>query len=101
MTLKTFLALLGDPLDGPTSDSHYEDIFTVLAHRPSPKNLGFIDSTSSTLSVTVNGHELAINQSPQLLKSHRAEGTTGAGAFLIPVSMFALAEIFKRILSDM
>lgn len=80
MTLQTFLALLGDPLDGTTSDTLYEDTFTVLAHRPPARNLGFIDSTSSSLSVTVNDHEFAINQSPQLLKSQRAGGTTGAGA---------------------
>ncbi|KAF8416151.1 hypothetical protein EV426DRAFT_434201 [Tirmania nivea] len=78
MTLQTFLALLGDPLDGANSDTLYEDTFAVLAHRPPPKHLGFIDPTSSSLSVTVNGHEFAINQSPQLLKSQRLGGTTGA-----------------------
>ncbi|RPB26031.1 hypothetical protein L211DRAFT_822034 [Terfezia boudieri ATCC MYA-4762] len=78
MTLQTFLALLGDPLDGTNNDTLYEDTFAVLAHRPPPKNLGFIDHTSSSLSVTVNGHDFAINQSPQLLKSQRAGGTTGA-----------------------
>jgi len=82
MTLQTFLALLGDPLDGTASDTLYEDTFAVLAHRPPPRNLGFIDRTSSSLSVTVNGHEFAINQSPQLLKSQRVGGTTGAGASL-------------------
>jgi len=83
MTLQTFLALLGDPLDGTTSDTLYEDTFAVLTHCPPPKNLGFIDRTSSSLSVTVNGHEFAINQSPQLLKSQRAGGTTGAGALYV------------------
>lgn len=80
MTVESFLALLGEPLNAETL---YEDIFAVLIHRPPPRNLGFIDRTSTTVSVSVNEHEFAISQSPQLLNSHRAGGTTGAGRYIL------------------
>src|SRR3569833_2491285 len=43
-----------------------------------PRNLGFVDSRASTISITVAGVDLTIHQSPTLLLSNRAGGTTGA-----------------------
>ncbi|ROW09555.1 hypothetical protein VMCG_02658 [Cytospora schulzeri] len=40
--------------------------------------LGFIDSKSTALEVTINGQDLTITQSPGVLSSNRAGGTTGA-----------------------
>lgn len=78
MTVQSFLALLGEPLNAATLD---DDTFAVLVRRPPPKDLGFISRSSTSVSVSVNGHEFAINQSPQLLNSHRPGGTTGAGRY--------------------
>lgn len=44
-------------------------------------NLGFIDSKAAALELTINGRDLTITQSPSVLSSNRAGGTTGAGTF--------------------
>lgn len=46
---------------------------------PSQNELGIIDPKAPTLELTVNGHDLTITQSPSVLSSNRAGGTTGAG----------------------
>jgi hypothetical protein len=49
-------------------------------------NLGFVDSRATTVDVTICGEEYSIHQSPTLLSSSRAGGTTGAGMFMICAS---------------
>jgi hypothetical protein len=45
-----------------------------------PSNsLGFVDSKSDELTVTIAGTDYDIRQSPSLLRSDRDAGTTGAG----------------------
>ncbi|GAD95973.1 hypothetical protein AOR_1_1810054 [Paecilomyces variotii No. 5] len=41
-------------------------------------NLGFVDSRATTIDVTIHGNDFTIHQSPTLLSSTRAGGTTGA-----------------------
>lgn len=53
---------------------------------PSSRNLGFLDSSASSISVTAAGQDLTIYQSPTLLSSTRRGGTTGAG-MLVRVSL--------------
>lgn len=48
---------------------------------PSNNELGIVDSKSSTIELTVNGRDLTITQSPSVLSSNRAGGTTGAGMY--------------------
>lgn len=48
---------------------------------PSHNELGIIDPKASTLELTVNGRDLTVTQSPSVLSSNRAGGTTGAGIY--------------------
>lgn len=49
--------------------------------RPIPsQSLGFVDRDAATLDLCVAGRDLTIAQSPTLLSSDRAGGTTGAGS---------------------
>jgi hypothetical protein len=60
-----------------SSDEETFLLFTASAAPPS-QNLGFLSSTDSTLALTVAGLDLEVSQSPGLLTSNRAKGTTGA-----------------------
>lgn len=52
----------------------------LLFARPIPShNLGFIDPKATTLDITVHKKDYVIHQSPGVLSSNRAGGTTGAG----------------------
>lgn len=54
-----------------------------LYSQPIPSsNLGFIDPNASSVDVQVGGIEYTIHQSPGVLSSDRAGGTTGAGRML-------------------
>lgn len=53
--------------------------FLLFARDIPSQNLGFIDASASTVEVSVHGHEFSIMQSPGVLASRRAGGTTGAG----------------------
>ncbi|KAJ0115284.1 diaminohydroxyphosphoribosylamino-pyrimidine deaminase [Diaporthe amygdali] len=55
---------------------------------PSQNELGIIDPKAPTLELTVNGHDLTITQSPSVLSSNRAGGTTGAVVWKV-TPMFA------------
>lgn len=99
MTLTGLIQCLGDkihsveeglsPALGPVPHlarlitSHTETFDLFSQERPSG-NLGFIDSKSHLVELTVAGHDLAIHQSPAILSSNRAGGTTGAGKLLPP-----------------
>lgn len=53
--------------------------FLLFAQADRSSNLGFVDPKGSFIEISVAGQDLVIEQSPSLLKSDRAEGTTGAG----------------------
>ena len=53
--------------------------FLLFAQADRSSNLGFVDSEKRLIEISVAGQDLVIEQSPSLLKSDRAEGTTGAG----------------------
>ncbi|KAK4247971.1 ribosomal lysine N-methyltransferase 5 [Corynascus novoguineensis] len=73
MKLHSLLGALG----APTQDAE-EETFELFAQELPSQNLGFIDSKATTLDLTVAGRDLAIHQSPGVLSSNRAGGTTGA-----------------------
>lgn len=59
------------------------------------QDLGFVDPRAAVLEVPVRGRDYTIHQSPSVLASSRAGGTTGAGACLVlplsvPIVLFAL-----------
>ena len=55
----------------------------LLFSQPIPsQNLGFLDPKAAELEVAVGGREYTIQQSPGVLESSRAGGTTGAGSYL-------------------
>lgn len=53
--------------------------FLLFAQADRSSNLGFVDSEKRLIEISVAGQDLTIEQSPSLLRSDRAEGTTGAG----------------------
>ncbi|PSR79332.1 hypothetical protein BD289DRAFT_375628, partial [Coniella lustricola] len=54
------------------------EAFLLFAQSFPSQNLGFIDSKASSLDISINGRDLTITQSPAILSSNRANGTTGA-----------------------
>ena len=73
MTPPPMLAALGEEIDDPD----IETFLLFTQSRPS-QDLGYVDKTKTTLELCVDGRDFAIQQSPTLLSSDRAEGTTGA-----------------------
>ncbi|KAJ5368494.1 uncharacterized protein N7496_008254 [Penicillium cataractarum] len=55
-----------------------EEAFLLFSQEIPTTNLGFVDSRASSLDVTIRGNEYTVHQSPTLLSSSRAGGTTGA-----------------------
>ena len=55
------------------------ETFELFAQELPSQNLGFVDSKAAALELTVAGRDLTIQQSPSVLSSNRAGGTTGAG----------------------
>lgn len=55
------------------------EAFLLFSQDIPTANLGFVDSRATSVEVTIRGNEFAIHQSPTLLSSVRAGGTTGAG----------------------
>lgn len=52
----------------------------ILYSQPIPSlDLGFIDPRAASVDLSVAGHDFTIHQSPAVLSSSRAGGTTGAG----------------------
>ncbi|KAF3767741.1 hypothetical protein M406DRAFT_328799 [Cryphonectria parasitica EP155] len=70
--------------EGNTIFSHtrryiHTEVFLLFSQsRPQAQNLGFVDPRATTLELTINGRDLAVTQSPAVLSSNRAGGTTGA-----------------------
>ncbi|KAJ5711436.1 hypothetical protein N7488_005592 [Penicillium malachiteum] len=55
-----------------------EESFLLFTQDIPTGNLGFIDSRAATVDVSIRDNEYTIHQSPTLLSSSRAGGTTGA-----------------------
>nr|KMM69922.1 hypothetical protein CPAG_06234 [Coccidioides posadasii RMSCC 3488] len=64
-------------LGNPVEDAE-EEAFLLFSQDIPSQNLGFIDSQSHTVEVSVLNRDLTIHQSPTVLSSSRAGGTTGA-----------------------
>ncbi|KAJ3465541.1 hypothetical protein MRS44_006199 [Fusarium solani] len=69
------------------------------------EDLGFIDPRAASVDVSVAGHDFTIHQSPAVLSSSRAGGTTGAasphGSHPLPTLALALApRVARYVLTD-
>ncbi|KAK3390541.1 hypothetical protein B0H63DRAFT_118766 [Podospora didyma] len=73
MKLNSLLPLLGEEVSAPD-----EETFDLFSQNLPSQSLGFVDSKSTTLELTIGGRDLTIHQSPGVLSSNRAGGTTGA-----------------------
>ncbi|KAE8380674.1 hypothetical protein BDV26DRAFT_122863 [Aspergillus bertholletiae] len=71
--LTTFLTSIGEEIEDAE-----EECFLLFAQDIPSANLGFVDSRATSVDVTIHGQDYTINQSPTLLSSSRAGGTTGA-----------------------
>ena len=60
------------------------ETFELFSQDLPSQNLGFIDPKAATVELTIAGRDLTVHQSPSILSSNRAGGTTGAGAFHQP-----------------
>ncbi|RAK71172.1 S-adenosylmethionine-dependent methyltransferase [Aspergillus fijiensis CBS 313.89] len=71
--ITSFLSLLGEEVEDAE-----EEAFYLFAQDIPSSNLGFVDSRATTVNLTINNQDYTIHQSPTLLSSTRAGGTTGA-----------------------
>lgn len=55
------------------------EAFLLFSQDIPTSNLGFVNARATTLDLTIRGNEYTIHQSPTILSSSRAGGTTGAG----------------------
>ncbi|KAJ5608040.1 hypothetical protein N7537_004659 [Penicillium hordei] len=67
-----------------------EESFLLFAQDIPSNNLGMLNPRAPSVEISINGNEYTIHQSPSLLSSHRAGGTTGAGARMICTSSFMI-----------
>nr|CAF06067.1 hypothetical protein 29E8.340 [Neurospora crassa] len=74
--LESFLRLLGKEIKD--LDDADEETYDLYAQDLPSSDLGIIDPKTTKLQLTVAGRELTIHQSPGILSSARAGGTTGA-----------------------
>ncbi|KFX98078.1 hypothetical protein V490_02472 [Pseudogymnoascus sp. VKM F-3557] len=73
MTVESLLRSLGDEIEDAEEESF------LLFSQPIPsQNLGFVDSSATSIDLTIAGRDLTIHQSPTILSSTRGGGTTGA-----------------------
>ena len=90
MILTDIHTLLGDEVANPDEGSpnqlnftskaqKYLDGFLLFSQPLHSPDLGMIDPKTAILDITVAGRDFCIQQSPAVLTSHRAGGTTGAG----------------------
>ncbi|RHZ70625.1 hypothetical protein CDV55_102115 [Aspergillus turcosus] len=71
--LDNFLSSIGEEVEDAEEES-----FLLFSRDIPSANLGFVDSRATTVDVTIHGQDYSISQSPTLLSSSRAGGTTGA-----------------------
>lgn len=89
--------------DYKSSSTHRTSVetFFLFSHEIPSSNLGFIDPKATDLSLTLAGRDFTIHQSPTVLSSTRAGGTTGAGESLYsndpnkPSSPFILGAVLQ------
>lgn len=90
--LQTLGDVVEDPEEGQTPPSSSNEgngtimirlaepeSFLLFSQRIPSQNLGFLDNRATTLEVSISSRYFTIHQSPTLLSSNRAAGTTGAG----------------------
>lgn len=65
----------------PLTPHKKKETYDLFAHSLPSHSLGFIDPKAPTLDLTIAGRDLVIHQSPGILSSNRAGGTTGAGTY--------------------
>lgn len=58
-----------------------EEVALTFSHPPPAQDLGMLDAKAGTVDLDVNGREFTIKQSPGLLQSKLAGGTTGAAVW--------------------
>ncbi|WQF83567.1 Putative lysine methyltransferase, S-adenosyl-L-methionine-dependent methyltransferase superfamily [Colletotrichum destructivum] len=73
MAVKALISTLEEEILDPE-----EETFFLFSHEIPSSNLGFIDPKATELSLTLAGRDFTIHQSPTVLSSTRAGGTTGA-----------------------
>ncbi|KAK1596446.1 uncharacterized protein LY79DRAFT_65078 [Colletotrichum navitas] len=73
MAVKALISSLEDEILDPE-----EETFFLFSHEFRSSNLGMIDPKAAELSLTIAGRDFTIHQSPTILSSTRAGGTTGA-----------------------
>ncbi|KAI3549302.1 hypothetical protein CSPX01_02410 [Colletotrichum filicis] len=73
MAVKALVSTLEDEILDPE-----EETFFLFSHNIPSSNLGFVDPKATELSLTLAGRDFTIHQSPTVLSSTRAGGTTGA-----------------------
>ncbi|KAH8690804.1 hypothetical protein BGW36DRAFT_389346 [Talaromyces proteolyticus] len=71
--MRAFLSSLGEHIVDAEEES-----FLLFSRSIPSANLGFLDSHAASVTLTIHAHDLTIHQSPTLLSSSRAGGTTGA-----------------------
>ncbi|GKZ16566.1 hypothetical protein AbraIFM66951_000201 [Aspergillus brasiliensis] len=72
-SLAEFLATIGEEVEDAEEES-----FLLFSQDIPSANLGFVDSRATTIDLTIHDQDYTIHQSPTLLSSSRAGGTTGA-----------------------
>ncbi|PWY74571.1 hypothetical protein BO94DRAFT_500072 [Aspergillus sclerotioniger CBS 115572] len=72
-SLTNFLAIIGEEVEDAEEES-----FLLFSQDIPSANLGFVDSRATTIDITIHDQDFTIHQSPTLLSSSRAGGTTGA-----------------------
>ncbi|ATY64635.1 Cytosine deaminase FCY1 [Cordyceps militaris] len=70
----------------PEIEDPEEETFLLYSQPIPSSNLGFVDPRASTVEARVGGADYTIHQSPGVLSSNRAGGTTGAGTTARPPS---------------
>ncbi|KAL2834284.1 hypothetical protein BDW59DRAFT_137642 [Aspergillus cavernicola] len=68
-----FLTTIGQEVEDAEEES-----FLLFSQDIPSSNLGFVNSRATTLDITIHDQDYTIHQSPTLLSSSRAGGTTGA-----------------------
>ncbi|KAF3020616.1 Ribosomal protein lysine methyltransferase [Neopestalotiopsis sp. 37M] len=81
--MDSFLQLLDAEVEDPD-----EETFLLFSREIPSQNLGFVDARASKLELTIAVRDYVIHQSPTVLSSNRAGGTTGAVLWKI-TPMFA------------
>ncbi|KAG9770814.1 hypothetical protein KCU88_g6520, partial [Aureobasidium melanogenum] len=68
---------------GPPVQDAEEETFLLYTQDIPSNNLGMVDAKAETVEIEIGGHDYVLRQSPGLLTSNRAGGTTGAALWKI------------------